>query len=83
MEYKGNLEHWITKAHESRIFFDRARKKILYTRLTTLCLSVWNSSAQLTYTRAVLYIENDDFIRQIIKFFIIEAATAVNNHNRL
>ena len=35
-------------------FFDRARKTIVYARLTTLSLSVRNSSAQLTYTQAVL-----------------------------
>ena len=35
-------------------FFDRARKKIVYTGLTTLRRSALNSSAQLTYTRAVL-----------------------------
>ena len=55
MKYKRNLWHWITKTHESRNFFDHVRKKIVYTRLTTLCQSTWNSSAQLTYTRAVLY----------------------------
>ena len=55
MKYKRNLWHWITKTHESRNFFDRVHKKIVYTRLTTLYQSAWNSSAQLTYTRAVLY----------------------------
>ena len=35
----------------SRAFFDRARKTIVYARLS---LSVHNSSAQLTYTQAVL-----------------------------
>ena len=29
------------------------------------------------------YIESDDFIGQIIKFFITEVATAVTNHNKL
>ena len=52
LKYKGNLWHWITKEH----VFNRARKKIVYTRLTTLLQSVWNSFEQLTSTRAVLYI---------------------------
>ena len=47
MYYEENLWHRITKAHESRIFIDRVRKKIVYMRLPTLRLTVWNSSAQL------------------------------------
>ena len=45
--------HWKTKAHQSHIYFDRARKKIVYARLITLRLSVWNPFAQLPYTQAV------------------------------
>ena len=41
----------MTKAHELRIFFDCARKTIVFVRLTTVRLSVCNSSSQLTYTR--------------------------------
>ena len=44
-----------TKAHELHIFFRRERKKIVYVRLTTVRMSVCNSSSQLTHTRGVLY----------------------------
>ena len=41
----------MTKAHGLRIFFDCARKTIVFVRLTTVRLSVCNSSSQLTYIR--------------------------------
>lgn len=49
-------EDFISPCHgKARIFFDRARKTDpIYVSNLTLHLSVWNSSAQLTYTRAVL-----------------------------
>ena len=50
----------MTKAHELRIFFDCARKTIVYVRLTTVRLSVCNSSSQLTYTRGYCMIHNTE-----------------------
>ena len=39
--------------------------------------SMWGASTLRSY------IESDDFIGKIIKFFITEVATAVTNHNKL
>ena len=50
----------MTKAHELRIFFDCARKTIVFVRLTTVRLSVCNSSSQLTYTRGYCIIHNTE-----------------------
>ena len=67
MKCKGNIAlnnkgTWI--AH----FFNFARKKIVYTRLTTLYWSIRNSSAQLTSARVVLYIVARRPFWQVIHF---------------
>ena len=61
-------QHWITKAHELRIFCNFARKKIVYTHLTTLYWSIRNSSVQLTSTQVVLYIVARRPFWQVIHF---------------
>ena len=45
----------MTKAHELRIFFDCARKTIVFVRLTTVRLSVCNSSSQLKGGNCIIH----------------------------
>ena len=60
--------------------------KITYLRDHWMESACWAEQTQeLMWSASTLrsYIESDDFIGQIIKFFITEVATAVTNHNKL
>ena len=60
--------------------------KITYLRDHWMESACWAEQTQeLMWGASTLrsYIESDDFIGQIIKFFITEVATAVTNHNKL